>query len=98
MTSEAAARSASPVTRTAARPKGVLSKRAFARMSWGVLDQGISSLTNFAVAFFLAHTLTPAGLGAYSLTYLTYGFALNASRGMSTDPLLVRYSGVDVQR
>jgi O-antigen/teichoic acid export membrane protein len=79
----------------------LLSKRAtqaFARMGWGVLDQGISSLTNFAVAFFLAHTLTPAGLGAYSLTYLTYGFALNASRGMSTDPLLVRYSGVDVQR
>ena len=27
---------------------------------------------------------------------MTYGFALNASRGLATDPLLVRFSGTDV--
>jgi O-antigen/teichoic acid export membrane protein len=67
-------------------------------MGWGVLDQAVSSLTNFAVSFLLAHTLAPAQFGAFSLTYITYGIALNTSRGLSTDPLLVRYSGVEVSR
>jgi O-antigen/teichoic acid export membrane protein len=67
-------------------------------MGWGLLDQAVSSLTNFTVSFFLAHTLLPAQFGAFSLTYVTYGFALTASRGLSTDPLLVRYSGVEVSR
>ena len=30
------------------------------------------------------------------LAYVTYGFALNASRGLATDPLLVRFSGTDL--
>ena len=34
--------------------------------------------------------------GAFALAYVTYGFALQASRGLATDPLLVRYSGKDI--
>ena len=34
--------------------------------------------------------------GAFSLAYVTYAFALNASRGLATDPLLVRFSGTDL--
>ena len=34
--------------------------------------------------------------GAFALAYVTYGFALQASRGLATDPLLVRYSGRDL--
>ena len=34
--------------------------------------------------------------GAFALAYVTYGFALQASRGLATDPLLVRYSGKDL--
>ena len=72
--------------------------RGLVRMGWGVVDQAVSSLTNFAVSFLLAHTLLPAQFGAFSLTYVTYGFVLTASRGISTDPLLVRYSGVEVSK
>jgi O-antigen/teichoic acid export membrane protein len=34
--------------------------------------------------------------GAFGLAYVTYAFALNASRGLATDPLLVRFSGTDL--
>ena len=34
--------------------------------------------------------------GAFSLAYVTYAFALNASRGLATDPLMVRFSGTDL--
>jgi O-antigen/teichoic acid export membrane protein len=66
------------------------------RLGWGVLDQAASSLTNYAVVFYIAHALGAEQFGAFSLAYVTYGFALNASRGLSTDPLLVRYSGTDI--
>lgn len=73
-----------------------LVRQAGRRLSWGVADQGVSSLTNFAVSIYIARSLGAAQYGAFSLAYVTYGFALNASRGVATDPLLVRFSGTDV--
>ncbi len=56
----------------------------------------MSSLTNFAVSIYVARTLGAVQFGAFSLAYVTYSFVLNASRGLSTDPLLVRFSGTDL--
>jgi O-antigen/teichoic acid export membrane protein len=67
-------------------------RRVAQRAGWGVADQSLSSLTNFAVGVFVAHELGPAGFGAYSLAFATYLLALNASRGLATDPLSVRFS------
>jgi O-antigen/teichoic acid export membrane protein len=71
-----------------------LVRRATGRLSWGVADQAMSSLTNFAVNIYIARSLGAVSYGAFSLAYVTYSFALNASRGLATDPLLVRFSGV----
>lgn len=72
--------------------------RVFGRMGWGLADQAVSSLTNVTVSFYLVHTLAAGAFGAFSLAYVTYGFALNASRGLSTDPLMVRFSGAETNR
>jgi O-antigen/teichoic acid export membrane protein len=64
------------------------------RLGWAVADQALSSLTNFLVGFFVARTLGPTDFGAFSIAFATYLIALNASRGLATDALLVRYSGV----
>lgn len=55
----------------------------------------MSSISNFAINFYIARTLGALDYGAFSLVYVTYGFALNASRGLATDPLLVRFSGAE---
>ena len=52
------------------------------RLGWGVADQAVSSLTNVAVSLLLVRVLAPAQFGAYGLAYITYGFALSASRGI----------------
>ena len=65
------------------------------RLSWGVADQAMSSVSNLAVNLYIARTLGAAQYGAFALAYVTYGFAVNASRGLGTDPLLVRFSGTD---
>jgi len=73
-----------------------MARRVGQRLSWGVADQAVSSLTNFAVSIYVARVLGATELGAFSLAYVTYGFMLNASRGLATDPLLVRFSGAEV--
>jgi O-antigen/teichoic acid export membrane protein len=85
-----------PGVRRAAALPWHLVRRASRRIGWGIADQGMSSITNFAVNIYIARTLGAEQYGAFSLAYVTYSFILNGSRGLSTDPLLVRFSGADV--
>jgi O-antigen/teichoic acid export membrane protein len=64
-------------------------------LGWGVADQAVSSVTNVAMVLYVAHRVGAAQFGAFSLAYVTYSFALNASRGLTSDPLMVRFSGAD---
>ena len=73
-----------------------LRSHAARRIGWGLADQVVSSLTNFAVSIYVVHALGAVQFGAFSLAYVTYGFTLNASRGLATDPLMVRFSGTDL--
>lgn len=67
------------------------------RLSWGIADQAMCSLTNFLLSVFVARTLGAAEFGAFSLAYVTYGFAINASRGLSVEPLLIRFSTANLK-
>ncbi|MGW4173423.1 hypothetical protein ACWEGX_41750, partial [Streptomyces chartreusis] len=70
-------------------------RRAFAgRLSWGLADQAASSISNFAVGIYVARSLGVTAFGVFSLAWVTYGVVLNVSRGLATDPLVVRFSGV----
>jgi O-antigen/teichoic acid export membrane protein len=73
-----------------------LPRQGVRRLGWGVADQAVSSLTNFAVTIYVARVLGATQFGAFSLAYVTYAFALTASRGLATDPLMVRFSGTDL--
>ena len=66
------------------------------RMGWGVVDQAASSLTNFVMSIYILRDLGATQYGAFAIAYVTYSFVLNASRGLSTDPLMVRFSASDV--
>ena len=74
----------------------LLQARAVRRLGWGVADQAVSSLTNFALVIDVARLLGAAQLGSFSLAYVTYHFALNASRGLATQPLATRFTGADL--
>jgi O-antigen/teichoic acid export membrane protein len=67
--------------------------QAVRRLSWGVADQGISSLSNFALGLFVARSFGASNFGAFTLAFITYTVVINAARGLATDPLLVRFSG-----
>ena len=65
------------------------------RLGWGVADQAVSSMSNFILGIVVARSLGAEGFGAFSLAYVTYAFVLSGTRGLSTDPLVVRFSGPD---
>jgi O-antigen/teichoic acid export membrane protein len=71
-------------------------RQVFRRLGWGLGDQAVSSLTNFAVSLYVARELGAVQYGAFSLAYVTYSFALNASRGLATDPFMVRFSAAEL--
>jgi O-antigen/teichoic acid export membrane protein len=71
----------------------IASRSATTRLGWGIADQAISSITNFALGIVVARSLDAADFGAFSLAWVTYSVILNLSRGLATDPLAVRYSG-----
>lgn len=77
------------------RPKAATARRAIVgRLSWGLADQAASSMTNFAVGIYVARSLGLTAFGVFSLAWVTYGVVLSVSRGLATDPLVVRFSGV----
>ncbi|GAB2659564.1 hypothetical protein [Kribbella swartbergensis] len=65
------------------------------RVTWGLADQAVTSLVSFVVGIVVARSLGALEFGAFSLAWVTYGVAVNISRGLATDPLAVRFSGVE---
>jgi O-antigen/teichoic acid export membrane protein len=97
MAAEAGAPSGSWQAKSPAAVLRRLTGHRIRRLGWGVLDQGMSSISNFAVNIYIARSLGAVQYGAFALAYVTYSFALNASRGLATDPLMVRFSGTDLK-
>jgi O-antigen/teichoic acid export membrane protein len=64
------------------------------RVTWGLADQAVTSMVSFVVGIVVARSLGAVEFGAFSLAWVTYGVAVNISRGLATDPLAVRFSGV----
>ncbi|MDX3311541.1 hypothetical protein ACWGH3_27110 [Streptomyces sp. NPDC054884] len=75
-------------------PAGSAKRALLGRLSWGLADQAASSVSNFAVGVYVARSLGLTAFGVFSLAWVTYGVVLNVSRGLTTDPLVVRFSGV----
>ena len=62
------------------------------RFGIGVVDQILSSLTNFAVTFVVARSAGTRGLGAFGLAFAAYTIVLGISRAINTEPMVVRHS------
>ena len=71
-----------------------------ARAAWTILDQTLSSASNFALAVIVARQVGTTEYGIFAIGFTIYALALGVSRALSTDPLVVRFShkSLDDQR
>jgi hypothetical protein len=65
--------------------------RAF-RFGWGLADQSLSSLTNFGATLMVARTVPVSEFGVFALGFATYTLGLGASRALTGEPLVARFS------
>src|SRR5579875_450276 len=60
-------------------------RRAFTTL----FDQGVSSVSNFAMTAVVAHAAGPAGLGAFSIAYAAWLVVAAMHRSLVTDPMII---------
>lgn len=60
--------------------------------SWAMADQGMSSLTNFALTIVVLRTMPLAEFGVFSLVFALYQLTLSAGRALVGQPLAIRFS------
>jgi O-antigen/teichoic acid export membrane protein len=75
---------------TPPRPEGRLARRQF---SWGLIDQALSSATNFSLAIVGGRLLGASGLGVIYLGFSICLLMQAMQRGMITEPLVVASAG-----
>src|SRR5207248_4411640 len=73
-------------------PRGIRASGGVRRLGWGLADQALSSMTNFALAILVARSVSTSALGAFGLAFTTYTITLGATRALCQEPLTVRYS------
>ena len=65
------------------------------RFGWGLGDQALSSLTNFALGVLVATSVSTHAFGEFNLVFATYLLVLGISRALATEPLVIRYTTAD---
>ncbi|MDN5745187.1 MAG: hypothetical protein L0H31_08695 [Nocardioidaceae bacterium] len=69
--------------------------RARSSISWGLLDQVVSSGATFMFVVVAAHSVTPKELGAIAFVFELYLVGVMMTRGLTGDPLTSRFAGLD---
>jgi O-antigen/teichoic acid export membrane protein len=70
------------------RPRSPIAGRA----AWGIADQGLSSLSNFALSILIARSATASAFGGFSVSLTAYAIILQVVRGLAGLPLSIRFS------
>ena len=75
-------------------PAAVLSnvRKVSNRVSWTVVDQGLSALTNLFLSVLVARSATVNGFGAFAVAFLVFGLVIGFSRAFIGTPLQISYS------
>lgn len=74
------------------RARAPLGSPAARRSAWILVDQAVSSLSNFTAAVLVARATTESMFGAFTVAFLVYTFVVSVSRGLVSQPLAIRVS------
>jgi O-antigen/teichoic acid export membrane protein len=63
-----------------------------ARGRWILIDQILSSGTNFVLSFVLVRAVSPRQFGAFGVAFVTYQLILSLARAQASEPMTIRFS------
>ncbi len=67
-------------------------RRLASKAGWNLIDQGLLSLTNLALALMVANSVDAAAFGAFSLCFTVYSMTIVCSRNLASEPVVIRFS------
>ncbi len=62
------------------------------RGRWILIDQILSSGSNFLLSFVLVRAVSPRDFGAFGVAFVTYQLILNLARAQASEPMTIRFS------
>ena len=74
-----------------------MSRTPVRRVGWGIADQAVSSLTNFALLVVVAGAVGRSAFGALGIAFAAYAVVIGLGRAVAGEPLTVRYSVSDAR-
>lgn len=74
---------------------GGRSGRLASRAVWTIVDQAVSSISNFALSIVIARSVDSQTFGAFAISFTLYQLVVGASQCFGGMPLGVRFSGFD---
>ena len=69
--------------------------RLVGRASLNLIDQGLSALTNVALAFIVARAMGASSFGAFSVAFLVFSLFIGVERSLVGQPMSIRFSGAE---
>jgi O-antigen/teichoic acid export membrane protein len=84
--------SADPVSARTPAPPGNARAR---RVAWGLMDQVLSSASNFVVTIIAARSLSASAFGAFALAMVVAMMTVFLARGLASDPLATAHASDD---
>ena len=89
-------RAALPSARRRLRPARALIPL-FRRARWVLLDQILSSASNFLFAILVARSVSAREFGLFAVAFLIYQVTLSTSRALVSEPFVIKFSAADPQ-
>jgi O-antigen/teichoic acid export membrane protein len=71
----------------------IASARLLRVVSWSVVDQALSALSNLGLAIAVARTTSASGFGTFAVAFLVFGISLAMTKSAVGQPLQMRLSG-----
>jgi O-antigen/teichoic acid export membrane protein len=75
------------------RRVAIASSRLLRVVSWNVVDQALSAMSNLGLSIAVARTTSASGFGAFAVAFLLFGICLAVIKSVVGQPLQMRLSG-----
>jgi len=70
-------------------------RRVASRVSWTVVDQVLSALSNVVLSILVARSFDAAGFGAFSTAFLVFSLLVGVTRAVVGEPLQITFASAD---
>ena len=75
----------------------IVRRRLLSGVSWNLIDQALSALSNTVLSIVVARSTTASDFGAFAIAFIVFGIFIALTKSLVGQPLQIRFSGADME-